>query len=149
VTVLLLGLAGLVASRPSGSGGSSSSGSRDVEATLPLTPVSVAASPVPSVPQRPTRIRVEFHGAGRVVDLRLYSGAHRTTRLTGVTLPYAADLTVDPDDAYFDVSADDYGYRGTEAMSCSVTTGGVELARSVGTQTVDCKVTDGSWRNTR
>ncbi|WP_323101616.1 hypothetical protein [Intrasporangium sp. YIM S08009] len=150
VIVLLVLLVVMAAPRSSESGSSSTSaGRQDDDKALPVTPVSVAPSDVPSVPQRPTQVRVEFHGTGRVVDLRLYSSGGRTTQLTGVTLPYAAELSVDPDDAYFSFSADDYGYRGTQAMSCSVTTGGVELSRSVGTQTVDCKVTDGSWSTRR
>ncbi|WP_076258891.1 hypothetical protein [Intrasporangium flavum] len=150
VIVLLVVLVVVAAPRSSDSGSSSTSaGRQDDDTALPVTPVSVAPSEVPSVPQHPTQVRVEFHGTGRVVDLRLYSSGGRTTQLTGVTLPYAAELSVDPDDAYFSFSADDYGYRGTQAMSCSVTISGVELSRSVGMQSVDCKVSDGSWRNSR
>lgn len=116
--------------------------------SLVATEVTASPSTVAELPATVTTLRVEFQGPGRTADVRLYT-PEGSANLANRTLPYAVDLPVRSDDAYVSVSADDYGYRGSQPMRCTISVGDTVLATAVGTKSVDCKVTDGTWRRDR
>jgi hypothetical protein len=118
------------------------------ERPLVATEVSVPPSPVAELPAVVTSVHVELQGAGRTADVRLFT-PDGSSNVTNRVLPYAVDVPVATDDAYLSVSADDYGYRGSQPMRCTISVGDTVLSTAVGTQSVDCKVTDETWRRVR
>jgi len=118
------------------------------ERPLVATEVSVPPTPVAELPAVVTSVHVELQGAGRTADVRLFTRDGSST-ITNRVLPYAVDVPVATDDAYLSVSADDYGYRGSQPMRCTISVGDTVLSTAVGTQSVDCKVTDETWRRVR
>jgi hypothetical protein len=132
------------------SNGSDSASDTDLEErqSVAFTPSSVAPSAVPTLPATVTSVRVEVQGPDRIADIRLYR-SRDSAELDNTALPFSATIPVDSDDAYLTVSADDFGYRGAQPMRCTIFVGDVVVSTSVGTKSVDCKVTDATWQRER
>lgn len=132
------------------SDGSGSTREADTEEReeVAFTASSVAPSLVPTLPPTVTSVRVEVQGPNRIADIRLH-GSGDSTELENTTLPFAATIPVSAEDTYLTVSADDSGYRGAQPMRCTIFVGDVVVSTSVGTKSVDCRVTDGTWQRER
>lgn len=140
-------LAAVIALVSNSSDRSSASGQEERE-QVAFTPSSVEPSPVPTIAATVTSVRVEVQGPDRIADIRLYR-SRDASDLENTALPFAATIPVDSDDTYLTVSADDFGYRGAQPMRCTIFVGDVAVSTSVGTKSVDCRVTDSTWQRER
>ncbi len=145
--VIPMVLAAVIALVSNGSG-SARDADPEERQEVAFTPSSVAPSEVPTIPATVTSVRVEVQGPDRIADVRLYR-SQDSTELENAALPFAATIPVDSDDTYLTVSADDFGYRGAQPMRCTIFVGDVVVSTSIGTKSVDCKVTDATWQRER